>query len=355
MVLQTNPIDTSADVPATDQYDYDAAGELVQSIDGDGRAITYSYDGIGRETGENWYASVNSSGVPQGSATETISYTYNAAGLLYDGLRRQRNVHLHLRRGRRGDQRDPADRRSDPDDHFHRPIHGRQPHAACGDDRRHQRLCQQLPVPERLGPDEPGDANRHDGGDAVAAKTVTFAYDRLGEFTSISRYQNADATANLVAQSTYGYDLNGNLTSLVYSNSGSTLPSYSWTYDPLGNMTSSNETLGSIVDSVNYTSDSTGQLLTATATSGPPSESYTYDSNGNRETVTTSSGQVTCITGPDNELLYDGTYTYSYDADGNQTARWSPPAPARRRRSPAKRHGHHNLHLGQPQPAHFGE
>ena len=103
------------------------------------------------------------------------------------------------------------------------------------------------------------------GGDAVAAKTVTFAYDRLGEFTSISRYQNADATANLVAQSTYGYDLNGNLTSLVYSNNGSTLPSYSWTYDPLGNMTSSNETLGSIVDLVNYTSDSTGQLLTATA------------------------------------------------------------------------------------------
>jgi YD repeat-containing protein len=83
MVLQTNPIDVSADVPATDQYDYDAAGELVQSIDGDGRAITYSYDGIGRETGENWYGSVDSSGVPQGSATETISYTYNSAGLLY--------------------------------------------------------------------------------------------------------------------------------------------------------------------------------------------------------------------------------------------------------------------------------
>ena len=31
---------------------------------------------------------------------------------------------------------------------------------------------------------------------------------------------------------------------------------------------------------------------------------------------------MTCITGPDNELLYDGAYTYSYDADGNQTARW---------------------------------
>jgi RHS repeat-associated protein len=160
------------------------------------------------------------------------------------------------------------------------------------------------------------------GGDAVAAKTVTFAYDRLGEFTGISRYQNADATANLVAQAAYGYDLNGNLTSLVYSKANSTLPSYSWTYDSLGNMTSSSETLGSIVDAVSYTSDSTGQLLSATATSGPPSESYSYDSNGNRETVTTTGGQVTCITGPDNELLYDGTYYYQYDADGNQIARW---------------------------------
>ena len=85
-------------------------------------------------------------------------------------------------------------------------------------------------------------------------------------------------------------------------------------------MTSSTETLGSLVDSANYTSDSTGQLLTATGSS--PSESYSYDSNGNRETVTTSGGQVTCITGPNNELLYDGTYTYSYDGEGNQTARW---------------------------------
>jgi RHS repeat-associated protein len=73
---------------------------------------------------------------------------------------------------------------------------------------------------------------------------------------------------------------------------------------------------------VSYTSDSTGQLLSATATSGPPSESYSYDSNGNRETVTTTGGQVTCITGPNNELLYDGTYYYQYDADGNQVARW---------------------------------
>ena len=31
---------------------------------------------------------------------------------------------------------------------------------------------------------------------------------------------------------------------------------------------------------------------------------------------------MTCVTGVNNQLLFDGTYTYSYDAEGNQTARW---------------------------------
>ena len=169
------------------------------------------------------------------------------------------------------------------------------------------------------------------GGDVVAEKSVTFTYDNLGEFSTITRYADLGETEQ-VAESIYGYDLNGNLTSLVYynsSNGGVALPSYSLTYDALGNMTSSDEVLGSSInDSVNYTSDSTGQLLSATPTSGPPSdtypdtESYLYDPNGNRETVTTNGNQVTCITGGGNELLFDGTYTYAYDADGKQTARW---------------------------------
>ena len=31
---------------------------------------------------------------------------------------------------------------------------------------------------------------------------------------------------------------------------------------------------------------------------------------------------MACVTGANNELLFDGTYTYSYDTEGNQTARW---------------------------------
>jgi RHS repeat-associated protein len=153
------------------------------------------------------------------------------------------------------------------------------------------------------------------GGNTVAAKTATFQYDLQGELTVVGRYQNANATANLVTQATYGRDNDGNLTSLVYANAGSTLPNYSWTYDSLGDMATASETLGSIVNSVSYTSDSTGQLLTATG--GPSAETFFYDTNGNRTSATTGTSTATYTTGPNNEILCDGTNSYAFDAQGN--------------------------------------
>jgi YD repeat-containing protein len=41
-----------------------------------------------------------------------------------------------------------------------------------------------------------------------------------------------------VAQAAYKYDNDGNLTSLAYTQSHSTLPSYAWTYNALGQMAS---------------------------------------------------------------------------------------------------------------------
>src|SRR5207245_2161354 len=57
---------------------------------------------------------------------------------------------------------------------------------------------------------------------------------------------------------------------------------------------------------INYNYDSTGQL---TGVSGGQSAGYSYDANGNR----TMSGYQT---GPGNELLSDGTYTYTYNPNG---------------------------------------
>ena len=81
---------------------------------------------------------------------------------------------------------------------------------------------------------------------------------------------------------------------------------------------------------VTYTYDPTGQLTAATYSSSNsqspipnPSESYVYDLNGNRVSVASGSSSSTYVIGAGNRLISDGTCTYSYDAEGNRTARWT--------------------------------
>jgi RHS repeat-associated protein len=85
----------------------------------------------------------------------------------------------------------------------------------------------------------------------------------------------------------------------------------------------------SLDGTASYSYDPTGELLAAHYTSPLPSgegqgegvqpdESYTYDANGNRMTASGSA----YVTGADNRLLFDGTYTYAYDAEGNRTAKF---------------------------------
>jgi hypothetical protein len=47
-------------------------------------------------------------------------------------------------------------------------------------------------------------------------------------------------------------------------------------------------------------------------------ESYTYDDNGNRVTA----NGDTYSSGDDKQLLSDGTYTYTNDAEGNRVAKF---------------------------------
>jgi YD repeat-containing protein len=54
-------------------FEYDADGEVTETTDADGRQITYSYDKLGRQTGETW---LNSSGV----VIEQVTFTYDADG-----------------------------------------------------------------------------------------------------------------------------------------------------------------------------------------------------------------------------------------------------------------------------------
>ena len=53
-------------------------------------------------------------------------------------------------------------------------------------------------------------------------------------------------------------------------------------------------------------------------------EDYAYDENGNRtdDIANVHGADQDYQTGTNNQLLFDGTYRYAYDAEGNRTARW---------------------------------
>ncbi|HEX3659210.1 MAG TPA: RHS repeat-associated core domain-containing protein, partial [Pirellulales bacterium] len=114
----------------------------------------------------------------------------------------------------------------------------------------------------------------------------------------------------------------GNLTDEIETDaSGNVLDSFTYgingeeqiinTYSPAGGF-------------VQYGYDAAGQLTGATYAATPwANESYSYDPAGNRETTTTGTAATdtlqttTSTTTTGNQLQSDGTFIYSYDADGN--------------------------------------
>ena len=112
-----------------------------------------------------------------------------------------------------------------------------------------------------------------------------------------------------------GYDGMGRLTNMqqIFSSASD---DYSYVYDAAGNITQMSSTADG---TETYTYDAANELQSVTSAT-LPDEGYTYNSNGNR--TQTDDNTETCTTGPDNELLFDGTYNYLYDAEGNRTAKF---------------------------------
>ena len=284
------------------------------------------YNAIGQQTGENWYATATLQ-----NPTQTISLTYNSAGWLQSetdqvGSNAATDSYTYDLAGevQTDTQSVPGLTPTVTLNESYANGDRTQVAAAIGSTNDFvNNYTYQGPLGQMSEVTQSSN-----GGNTVAPKAATFAYDYLGEFTGVKRYNTA-GTSQLVAQAAYSYDNDGNLTSLVYKDGESTpvtLDSLAWTYDQLANVKTSSSSLDS-AGAVTFTNDSTGQLKAATG--GPaPNESYVYDANGNR----TNTGYST---GANNELLCDGTYHYQYDAEGNRIARWvqSPgnagkPAPA---------------------------
>jgi RHS repeat-associated protein len=130
-----------------------------------------------------------------------------------------------------------------------------------------------------------------------------FTYDHAGNVQTQKRYADLAGT-DLVGTTQNTYD-GDQLTDIVQTDgSNAVLASYSYSYDHAGRLMS--ETDNGVTTSYAY--DSTGQLIAEGA------KVHAYDKNGNGHNP----GDVI---GPDNELLSDGVWDYTYDTAGNRTGK----------------------------------
>ena len=121
---------------------------------------------------------------------------------------------------------------------------------------------------------------------------------------------------NSVANSLYEYNANNALTSILHKKPDETsIVQHSYTYDETNNIV---EYLNSIDGNTEYNYDFLGQLIGADyENQNLTDESYSYDSNGNRITANGSN----YITGSNNELTSDGSWSYVYDDEGNRISK----------------------------------
>jgi RHS repeat-associated protein len=277
----------------TTTYGYSAAGDLTSVIDRDGRQTVFTYDAAHRLTNEDWLNSA-------GSSIRTFTYTYDAAGQLtaasdpdsvyaysYDSVGRLINVdnngtpnvpHLSLTY-----TYDGADNRTGLSDSLGGAVSYTYDAADRLTDLR-------LTNSSGVGP------------------LVTSSYDAANRLTQATYNPSPGTSRPPKIQADYSYDAANRTTGITYSlpnsfPSGQVLASYTYGYDNGGLVTNYTGQEGTLT----YSYDAVGQL---TGVSGAHSESYSYDLNGNRtmSSYTTSGG---------NRLTSDGTYSYTYDNEGN--------------------------------------
>jgi RHS repeat-associated protein len=289
LTSETNPMGYTA----TSSYDLD--GRLTSSTDANGRQSNFGYDNAGERTSETW---LNSSQ----QVIYTANFGYDAAGQLTsesDGNSSYANTHDAGGRLTQQVVTYPGlsgsplvtltssyngfnDRTG-----FSDSLGGT---ATFGFDGDHQLTSAQLTA-------------------SGVGANVALTYDSLNRLSTTTRTL-VGRTGGHTITGTNTYDTAGRLTGLLYrdTTSNTQLANYTYGYDAANDVTSYTGPEGNLT----YTYDHTLQLTAASGTvNGQPySASYTYDLNGNR----TMTGYQT---GTGNELLNDGSNSYTYDHAGN--------------------------------------
>ena len=286
-------------------YTYDLVGNLIESVDPDVHTITYSYDADDRETGETW---VNPEG---GTPLDVVTMTYDAAGNM-TGIGDDSSSYTYTYDADNELESETADYSVAPDvpEVTLTYTYNGVGNTTSLSDSLDGAISYTYDARNML-------ASEAQTGSGEDPELIDFTYDNAGNMMSLTRFSDTGGMDEVLG-TTYSYDNANNLTGITDKLPGGTVvASYAYTLDPADRVTAetkvwtnADDTTSS--DTTGYTYTNNNQLTevthTDTALSGP--EMFSYDANGNR-TMTGYS------TDPGNELHSDGTYDYTYDADGN--------------------------------------
>jgi RHS repeat-associated protein len=307
--------------PNPTTYKYDAAGNLVQTVDRDGHTINRFYDNLGQETSEQW---MNGS-----SVAKTISFAYDLDGNL---LSASDNTAASLIPALSSSAQAITDSFTND---------------ALGRELTDSQSFHGMTSPFVLSSNYDSLDNLTSLSDGLGGQS-TYTYDSAQRLQSASMsvnnvlgpqvsltYNAASLVTGITRQfgssgpqitSALQYNNDNQLTQITHTNgaSNSTIAQYGYQYDKSGRVTTETETnYQGATETHNFTYDPAGQLKSETIGTAAPT-SYSYDANGNRKSVTNSSGTNTTASLPGNELQSDNNYNYTYDAEGNlinQTAK----------------------------------
>jgi RHS repeat-associated protein len=142
-------------------------------------------------------------------------------------------------------------------------------------------------------------------GGGIAPARVDYQYDAHRQTTEIDRFSDLAGTTS-AGKTVQQFDSAGRLTQITHENAvDAVLAQYGYTYDAASQLIT--QTDHGQTDQYSY--DPAGQITSANY-STQADETFTYDASGNR-----TSGGV--VVGADNRIASDGTFSYSYDNEGN--------------------------------------
>ncbi|EMI42894.1 protein containing Coagulation factor 5/8 type [Rhodopirellula sp. SWK7] len=146
-------------------------------------------------------------------------------------------------------------------------------------------------------------------GTGLTEKRVEYTYTDHGQVVALDRFAGTASTTPVIT-TLVPRDGLGRRTQVSHSAGATTLASYDYTYDALSRV----QSIDSLTDGLTTIGlDDNGRLTSAVHTA-IPNETFTYDSTGNRIDGNN-------VIGSNNRLLYDGTFDYEYDDEGNRTSK----------------------------------